>query len=217
MNAEGKGICYGMKDLLFEIFQVKDDAIDVMFESLDALRACGKTVNAANYANVYAGGLPSTYEEDSLDKIFKKFNTDLPKYYRGRSMSVSDIVVIHNDESATAYFCDSFGWKEVPEFITTLAALWDSGTVETEGLWKTADERFLEVHLNSNDEWDITLYAKTSVDGGVLTDRFLDLEAAMREGARIFCEKGLKFQRVDHDLLENIQGGDFDWTKTSEN
>jgi len=53
------------------------------------------------------------YERDdnycTAENAFYEFNTDLPKDFTGRSMSVSDIVAIDGNE----YFCDSVGWKKV--------------------------------------------------------------------------------------------------------
>ncbi len=48
-------------------------------------------------------------EEKVLDKLFEQFNVAHPKNYHGRSMSVSDVVVLNG----TMYYCDSFGWKKI--------------------------------------------------------------------------------------------------------
>ena len=51
-------------------------------------------------------------------KIFiPVFNIDHPKDFRGHSLSVSDIVVLHQNGEDTAHYVDSFGYKEVPEFL----------------------------------------------------------------------------------------------------
>lgn len=51
----------------------------------------------------------------SLESVFALFNFRHPKGYRGRSLSVSDVVeVIKSDHVPKGlYFCDSIGFKEV--------------------------------------------------------------------------------------------------------
>jgi hypothetical protein len=53
----------------------------------------------------------------SLERIFEKFNIDHPQDFTGHSLSVSDIVTLNRDGSETAHYVDSFGFKEVPEFL----------------------------------------------------------------------------------------------------
>ena len=42
---------------------------------------------------------------------------DSPKDFKGHSLSVSDVVVIHQNGQDTAHYVDSFGYKDVPEFL----------------------------------------------------------------------------------------------------
>ena len=46
----------------------------------------------------------------------RKINIDHPKDFKGHSLSVSDVVVLHQNGQDTAHYVDSFGYKEVPEF-----------------------------------------------------------------------------------------------------
>ena len=48
--------------------------------------------------------------------IYTRFNIDHPKDFKGHSLSVSDVVVLHQNGQDTAHYVDSFGYKEVPEF-----------------------------------------------------------------------------------------------------
>lgn len=52
---------------------------------------------------------------NSLEDVYKKFNLDHPEDYRGRSLSVSDIVEVKGGGKTAPgfYFCDDFGFKEV--------------------------------------------------------------------------------------------------------
>ena len=76
---------------------------------------CRRTpVDAKNYALVYSAPLtPGT----SLEDIYTRFNIDHPKDFKGHSLSVSDVVVLHQNGQDTAHYVDSFGYKKVPEFL----------------------------------------------------------------------------------------------------
>ena len=100
----------------FSIYQLKDgDGMrDYHFEPYDRLKAAGLSVEAANYDRIYTAELtPGT----SLEDIYTRFNIDHPKDFRGHSLSVSDIVVLHQNGENTTHYVDSFGYKEVPEFL----------------------------------------------------------------------------------------------------
>ena len=46
-----------------------------------------------------------------------RFNIDKPEEFKGRSMSVSDVVEVTNDQgNAAFYYCDNIGFKKI-EFI----------------------------------------------------------------------------------------------------
>lgn len=51
----------------------------------------------------------------TLEKLYEIFNREHPAGYKGRSMSVSDVVEIVDGMTGKSYFhfCDSFGFKEV--------------------------------------------------------------------------------------------------------
>ncbi len=55
--------------------------------------------------------------QDSLESIYTRFNVDRPADFTGHSLSVSDIVVLHQDGKDTAHYCDRFGFSQVPEFL----------------------------------------------------------------------------------------------------
>ena len=54
---------------------------------------------------------------DNLESIYTRFNVDRPADFTGHSLSVSDIVVLHQDGKDTAHYCDRVGFTEVPEFL----------------------------------------------------------------------------------------------------
>ena len=100
----------------FSIYKLKrgDETLDYRFEPLDAIRRNGLSVDPANYELVYTAPLT---ERDDLESIYTRFNIDRPADFKGHSLSVSDIVVLHQGGSDTAYYCDRFGFSQVPEFL----------------------------------------------------------------------------------------------------
>ncbi|HBH2634891.1 TPA: DUF4316 domain-containing protein, partial [Clostridioides difficile] len=100
----------------FSIYQIKggDETRDLRFEPYDRLTAAGHRVDPKNYTLVYSAPLtPGT----SLEDIYTRFNIDHPKDFKGHSLSVSDIVVLHQNGQDTAHYVDSLGYKDVPEFL----------------------------------------------------------------------------------------------------
>ena len=100
----------------FSIYQLKhgDETRDLRFEPYERLQATGNSVDRANYERVYSAELtPGT----SLEDIYTRFNIDHPKDFKGHSLSVSDVVVLHQNGQDTAHYVDSFGYKSVPEFL----------------------------------------------------------------------------------------------------
>ena len=100
----------------YSIYQLKhgDETRDLRFEPYDRLQVTGNVVDKANYELIYSAELtPGT----SLEDIYTRFNIDHPKDFKGHSLSVSDVVVLHQDGQDTAHYVDSFGYKNVPEFL----------------------------------------------------------------------------------------------------
>ena len=100
----------------FSIYQLKhgDETRDLRFEPYDRLQVTGNVVDKANYELVYSAELtPGT----SLEDIYTRFNIDHPKDFKGHSLSVSDVVVLHQNGQDAAHYVDSFGYKNVPEFL----------------------------------------------------------------------------------------------------
>ena len=100
----------------FSIYQLKqgDETRDFRFEPYDRLQAAGNVVDKANYELVYSAPLAP---ETSLEDIYTRFNIDHPKDFKGHSLSVSDVVVLHQNGQDTAHYVDSVGFRQVPEFL----------------------------------------------------------------------------------------------------
>ena len=100
----------------FSIYQLKrgDETRDFRFEPYDRLAATGHTAEQTNYDLIYTAELaPGT----SLEDIYTRFNIDHPKDFKGHSLSVSDVVVLHQNGQDTAHYVDSSGYRQVPEFL----------------------------------------------------------------------------------------------------
>ena len=48
-----------------------------------------------------------------LERIFESYNDDLPSDYHGRSVSLSDVVELYDDEGRSYYYCDTAGFVPV--------------------------------------------------------------------------------------------------------
>lgn len=100
----------------FSIYQLKggNETLDYRFEPLDSIHRNGLSVKPENYELVYEAPLT---EKDNLESIYTRFNVDRPADFTGHSLSVSDIVVLHQNGKDTAHYCDRAGFSEVPEFL----------------------------------------------------------------------------------------------------
>ncbi|HAQ2900202.1 TPA: DUF4316 domain-containing protein [Enterococcus faecium] len=100
----------------FSIYQLRggEETRDYRFEPYERLQAAGLAVDSANYDLVYTAPLDKS---TSLEDIYRTFNIDHPADFRGHSLSVSDVVVLHQNGQDTAHYVDSFGYMEVPEFL----------------------------------------------------------------------------------------------------
>ena len=104
------------KEDSYGIYQLarRDETMDLRFEPFDRLQATGHTVDRANYELVYTAPLT---KDMTLGGIWEKFNIDHPADFKGHSLSVSDIVVLHQNGENTAHYVDSIGFQQVPEFL----------------------------------------------------------------------------------------------------
>ena len=82
-----------------------------------------KEIQPENYNLIYTGELSDIKEQEQrgkLNAIFEKFNIDHPADYRGHSLSVSDIVVLHENGKNSTHFVDSYGFTELLHFTRAL-------------------------------------------------------------------------------------------------
>ena len=101
----------------YAIYQLKEDDADTVrnyrFRSYDNIQADGLTVDMSRYNLVYSAPLDA---DTTLEDIFRIYNTAHPADFKGHSLSVSDVVVMQRGDQKTAHYCDSIGFRDVPEF-----------------------------------------------------------------------------------------------------
>ena len=84
------------------------------FMGFESAQKLGYTIEGKDYKMVYTG---SWVPMITLDNIFERFNIDRPNDFHGHSLSVSDVVVTKQAEEIKAYYVDSFGFEELPNFV----------------------------------------------------------------------------------------------------
>ena len=71
-----------------------------------------------HYEVVYNGPIEqSAGAAEQLEGLYTKFNIDHPEDFRGRSMSVSDIVALKVAGEVSCYYVDAFGFVELQDCI----------------------------------------------------------------------------------------------------
>lgn len=93
-----------MKIELYQISEEKDKN-RMMFMNSDFVMKHGG-IDYDSYELIFEGDV----EAKGLEDIYRIFNLEHPEGYKGRSMSVSDIVYA---EGLGTFFCNSYGFKAV--------------------------------------------------------------------------------------------------------
>ena len=92
-------------------------------ESLDA-------VSPENYELVHMGELSDIEgetQQEKLDEIYVEFNIFCPVGFKGSSLSVSDVIVLHECDENRAYFIDSSGFRELHGYVRRLLERFETG------------------------------------------------------------------------------------------
>lgn len=102
----------------FAIYQVKrDDPGNMRFMNMDWMQSHGKAIERGSYDLIYTAPLTAIGSTDAkLETIFEQFNLHRPTDYHSPSLSVSDIVAIKQNGVVSYHYCDSVGFKELPDF-----------------------------------------------------------------------------------------------------
>ena len=128
-------LLYGGTDK-YGIYQLKDnpELRDFHFAGTESLKRRGiikdnfDAIKPENYNLVYVGELSELSKDyiglqtqgDTLEALYEKFNIDHPEDFKGHSLSVSDIVVLHEKGENSAHFVESVGYTRLPDFMREL-------------------------------------------------------------------------------------------------
>lgn len=93
---------------------------DIRFTSYAHLEIMGQLPDSFNYEKVYSGSLDDIPGNNKLEDIYRIFNTNHPEDFTGHSLSISDVVVIENENGKTAYYVDDIGYKDITDVFLNL-------------------------------------------------------------------------------------------------
>ena len=209
-------LLYGSSDK-YGIYQLKDnpELRDFHFAGTAELLKRGilsddfKEIQPENYNLVYAGELSDIQGQsqgEKLNALFEKFNIDHPADYKGHSLSVSDIVVLHENGENSAHFVDSFGFTELPDFVRGLEGVKEQEADKAEKGLTNEEKQFLETDnapliAKNFLAWDEIedLGYRFFEDGYI--DKFKPVEKAL-------FGDGLVSDDTIHDIARRMQGGE---------
>ncbi len=100
------------------IYQLKQDApVELRFTSFDRL---SQPPAKEHYQPIYTRELyPGDDINTNLENLFHIFNEARPMDFTGHSLSVSDIIALKRDGEVSYHYCDSIGFKALPNFGNT--------------------------------------------------------------------------------------------------
>lgn len=110
-----------IKDNYAVVYQIKrtESNRSCRYKSIDLLHKQGLTVDPKRYYRVYTRKLTPIQIKNSdvpvLNDLYYIFNCDIPKDFRGTSMSISDIVVLYKDGKVASYYVDDIGFTKLAD------------------------------------------------------------------------------------------------------
>lgn len=119
---ESENRFFNSSDDAFAIYQLKggEETRALRFEPLERALASGQTVDRTNYALVYTAPLPKetdAAQDALLESLYNRFNAHHPKDFAGRSLSVSDVIVLRQRGQVSCHYIDPLDFKELPGFL----------------------------------------------------------------------------------------------------
>ena len=104
------------------VMQLQQDADPTLrFAAMRYLNRQNIAPSIENYEILYRGNLPegkrSVPQAELLEQLYQKFNCARPLDYHGHSLSVSDVIMLNQDEKISAHYVESIGFKELPGFL----------------------------------------------------------------------------------------------------
>lgn len=195
----------------YGIYQLKPnlELDSLRFEGTESLKRMGITkdnfdaIKPENYTLLYVGELSELQKETqgaTLEAIFEKFNLDHPEDFRGHSLSVSDIVVLHQNGQNTAHFVDFFGYTEILDFLR-------EQTPEKEEMQDTSGHNVQKTEPEIDGDEIIDLGDETEQ---VLAEMKKTLESEQEtELAFSIADRFISIQEVEGGYDYSIMGADY--------
>ena len=100
----------------FGIYQIPSDdnsMRDYRFASAKELESRGLIVDRKNYELIYTAPLD---ENATLEGLFLRFNLEHPEDFNGRSLSMSDVIVLNRNGEVTSHYLDRGGYTALQSF-----------------------------------------------------------------------------------------------------
>lgn len=186
------------KKQTFGIYQIRDGSQgeNYAFMNKSFIESHGMQIKKEDYELVYVGELVDTM---TLEDIFERFNIGRPQDFRGHSLSVSDIVVLNDEEKLTAHFVDRMSFVELDNFLNL-----EEQTLEE--LAYQVGKRYFAIQT-TEEGYDYSFYDEDFrlMDGGVYENEDISIEEAADE---ILEAEGWTEERVREDydqLMEKVE------------
>lgn len=162
-----------MKVTLYQIANELDTKM-LMFRNLEFFqKIVGDRFPSEIYEVVFDGELDTTNPEE----VYRIFNTEYTPGYKGRSMSVSDVVEFQIGSTSIFYFCDSIGFQKI-EF--------DKGAIKKGAIKRTNMKK-----------WRVNI--RRYGNAGVEADSFDEAW----EKAKNLKEEDFEWESIDEELIEH--------------
>ena len=156
----------------YSIYQVKkgEEYSRLSFNSWSELKKFNLPFDKNNYEEVYGGYVSDVSRSHGrgviLDNIYTKFNIDRPEDFRGHSLSVSDIIVLEDKNSSSAFFVDSYGMTEVTDLFFDLEK-------QNIDISKLSEITLTEEYDRRRDQPDDFLHIKNTISFSNLNSSYL--------------------------------------------
>lgn len=134
---DGNGEHYGIYQLK------KSEERTYQFMGMREASNFGFEIHGEDYELIYSDRLGM---EDTLNFLYEKFNINHPQDFTGHSLSVSDVVVMRKNGESKAYYVDSFGFTELPEFIHERLRLQEVSNMQDEKETVEEKKEYLPVY-----------------------------------------------------------------------
>ena len=156
----------------YTIYQIKkgEEYHNARFTDWKGLKRYNVPFDKNSYESVYGGYITDISRSQNraviLDDIFRKFNVDRPEDFRGHSLSVSDIIVLEDKNSSSAFFVDSYGMTEVTDLFFDLEK-------QNIDISKLSEITLTEEYDRRRDQPDDFLHIKNTISFSNLNSSYL--------------------------------------------